>query len=82
MSSSDDALMVDYGSELSRGGLFIATERRLAPRTLLHLQFAPNKDAQLVSAFAQVTEVKSNGVSAQFLSLDAEAEQLIASALA
>ncbi len=77
----DDAAEVDYASDLSRGGLFIATSRPLAKRSTLHVQFAPRKDAQLISAFCQVTDVTPQGVTAAFVNLDAESEQLIASAL-
>lgn len=78
---TDESFDVDYGTNLSRGGLFISTLKPMTRKSTLHVQFAPKKDAQLVSAFCQVTEVTPNGVSAQFVSLDAEAEQLIASAL-
>lgn len=78
----DDVVDVDYASELSRGGLFISTTKHLAPKATLHVQFAPKKDAHLVSAFCRVKEVRADGFSAEFVSLDAESEQLIAQALA
>ncbi len=78
----DGSFDVDYATNLSRGGLFIATAKPMAPRSTLHVQFAPKKDAQLVSAFCQVTDVQPDGVNAKFVSLDPEAEQLIAQALA
>lgn len=80
-STVDEAFDVDYATDLSRGGLFIATTKPMAPRATLHVQFAPRKDAQLVSAFCQVTHVTPQGVGAQFLSLDAEATRLIDAAL-
>lgn len=76
----DQALEVDYG-HLSPSGLFINTARPLAQRETLHVQFAPMKDAQLVSAFCQVTEVTPHGVKASFVSLDRESQELIATAL-
>ncbi len=77
----DDAAEVDYASDLSRGGLFISTNKPLTTKSTLHVQFAPRKDAQLISAFCQVTDVTPDGVTAAFLNLDDEAAQLIASAL-
>lgn len=79
---SDGSFDVDYGTNLSRGGLFISTLKPMTPKETLHVQFAPKKDAQLVSAFCRVTEVTPQGVSAEFVTLDAEAEQLIAAAIA
>ncbi len=79
---TDESFDVDYATDLSRGGLFISTDKALAPHSTLHVQFAPKKDAQLVSAFCQVTDVRPDGVSAQFVSLDPESERLIAQALA
>ena len=79
---TDESFDVDYASNLSRGGLFISTAKPLTPRSTLHVQFAPKKDAQLVSAFCQVMDVTPEGVNAQFVSLDPEAERLIAAALA
>lgn len=76
----DQSLEVDYG-HLSSSGLFISTARPLVQRDTLHVQFAPKKDAQLVSAFCQVTEVTPHGVKASFVSLDAESQELIDSAL-
>jgi hypothetical protein len=80
--AADGVVDVDYASELSRGGLFISTTRLLAPKATLHVQFAPKKDAQLVSAFCRVKEVRPDGIAAEFVALDAEAEQLISAALA
>lgn len=78
----NDSVDVDYASNLSRGGLFISTTKPIAPKATLHVQFAPKRDAQLVSAFCRVKEVRPDGIAAEFVSLDAEAEQLIAAALA
>lgn len=78
----DDAADVDYASDLSRGGLFISTSKPLTKKATLHVQFAPKKDARLISAFCQVTDVTPQGVTASFVNLDAESEALIAAALA
>lgn len=78
----DDAGDVDYATDLSRGGLFISTQKAFEPKATLHVQFAPKKDARLVSAFCRVKEVTPTGVCAEFIGLDAESEQLIVSAIA
>jgi hypothetical protein len=78
----NDSVDVDYASSLSLGGLFISTTKPIAAKATLHVQFAPRRDAQLVSAFCRVKEVRPDGISAEFVSLDAEAEQLISAALA
>lgn len=79
---SDESSDVDYGTDLSRGGLFISTLKPMTPKETLHVQFAPMKDAQLISAFCRVTQVTAQGVNAEFVALDAEAERLIACAIA
>ena len=79
---ADEAFDVDYATDLSRGGLFISTLKPLAQSSTLHVQFAPKKDAQLISAFCQITDVLPDGVKARFVSLDAESELLIAQAIA
>jgi hypothetical protein len=73
---------VDYATDLSRGGLFIATQKPLTAQSTVHVQFAPAKDARLVSAFCKVTHVTPAGVGAQFISLDADSAQLLDAALA
>jgi hypothetical protein len=78
----NDSVDVDYASSLSLGGLFISTTKPIAAKATLHVQFAPRRDARLVSAFCRVKEVRPDGISAEFVSLDAEAEQLISAALA
>ena len=77
-----DSLDVDYARDLSRGGLFITTRKPMTPKATLHVQFAPRKDAQLVSAFCRVTHVTPEGVGAEFVGLDPEAARLIDAALA
>jgi hypothetical protein len=79
---SDGSFDVDYGTNLSRGGLFISTLKPMTPKETLHVHFAPTKDARLVSAFCRVTEVTDEGIAAEFVTLDPEAEQLIAAAIA
>ncbi|MGV3620073.1 MAG: PilZ domain-containing protein [Archangium sp.] len=78
----DDAADVDYASDLSRGGLFINTSKPLTKKSTLHVQFAPRKDARLISVFCQVTDVTPQGVTAQFLDLDEESKDLISASLA
>lgn len=78
----NDSVDVDYATNLSLAGLFISTTKPIAPKATLHVQFAPKKDAHLVSAFCRVKEVRPDGIAAEFVSLDAESEQLIAAALA
>jgi hypothetical protein len=73
----DDAYEVDYARDMSRGGLFIETTRTFAPLTTLHVQFAPNKDAQLVSAFCRVTRITPGGVGAEFIAIDSESLTLM-----
>lgn len=79
---ADDGIDVDYARDLSRGGLFISTRKPMSPKATLHVQFSPRKDAQLVSAFCRVTQVTAEGVSAEFVSLDAESARLLDAALA
>lgn len=80
--AADDSFDVDYATQLSLAGLFISTQKPLEPKATLHVQFAPKKDARLVSAFCRVQEVTEQGVRAEFVGLDPEAEQLIVAALA
>lgn len=81
-SHADEGFEVDYATDLSRGGLFIATRKSLSPQATVHVQFSPGKDARLVSAFCRVTHVTPAGVGAQFVALDADSAQLIDAALA
>jgi hypothetical protein len=76
-SSPDEGFEVDYATDLSRGGLFINTRKALPPQSTVHVQFAPAKDARLVSAFCRVTHVTPQGVGAQFVSLDEDGARLI-----
>lgn len=81
-SSSEGDIDVDYATDLSKGGLFIATRKALARESTLHVQFAPTKDARMVSAFCRVTHVTPSGVGAEFISLDADSAELLDAALA
>ncbi|GMU63540.1 MAG: hypothetical protein AMXMBFR34_53030 [Myxococcaceae bacterium] len=80
-SNPDESFEVDYATDLSRGGLFINTRKPLPPQSTVHVQFAPAKDARLVSAFCRVTHATPSGVGAQFISLDADSAQLLDAAL-
>jgi hypothetical protein len=75
----DGQVEVDYVSDVSHSGLFIETTRTTALASTLHVQFAPMKDASLVSAFCRVARVTSRGIGVEFLSLDSTAQALIAS---
>lgn len=72
---------VDYATDLSKGGLFIATRKPLPREATVHVQFSPAKDARLVSAFCRVTHVTPSGVGAEFVTLDAESAKLLDAAL-
>jgi hypothetical protein len=76
-----DTFDIDYATDLSRGGLFIETRKPFAPDSTVHVQFAPGRDSQLVSAFCRVTHVSARGIGAEFVSLDAESAYRIATAL-
>jgi hypothetical protein len=45
----DETWDVDYARDVSRSGIFIATKKVLAASATLHVQFAPRKDATLIS---------------------------------
>lgn len=75
--STEEGPEVDYATDISLGGMFIASKKPVQPNATLHVQFAPAKDSRLVSAFARVTHVKPEGFGAQFVGLDPEAAQLI-----
>ena len=79
--AAGDSFEIDYATDLSRGGLFIETRKPFAPDSTVHVQFAPGRDSQLVSAFCRVTHVNTQGIGAEFVSLDAESEKLIDAAL-
>lgn len=79
--SNDGSYELDYGTELSADGLFIASRATPVPFSTVHVQFAPKKDGALVSTFARVTHVTTDGFGAAFVGLDPEMEQLISSAL-
>lgn len=81
-SNPEEGFEVDYATDLSRGGLFISTRKSLPPQSTVHVQFAPAKDARLVSAFCRVTHVTPQGVGAQFVSLDADSAKLLDATLA
>jgi hypothetical protein len=76
-SSSDGGYEVDYASDLSTGGMFIASRSTPPRRATVHVQFSPGKDALVVSTFALVTHVSSLGFGAAFIGLDSEAASAI-----
>lgn len=80
-SSTETGYEVDYASDLSAGGMFIASRVTPPRHATVHVQFAPAKDAPLVSAFARVTHVTAHGFGTEFVSLDPDAARLISAAL-
>jgi hypothetical protein len=80
-SSTEAGYEVDYASDLSAGGMFIASRATPPRHATVHVQFAPGRDAPLVSAFARVTHVTPHGFGAEFVSLDPDAARLISAAL-
>ena len=79
--STEDGHEVDYATDLSETGLFIRSPRRPPPSATVHLQFSPLKNSGLVSLFALVTHVTSEGFGAQFIDLDPENRSAILAAL-
>lgn len=78
---SEEHPEVDYATDMSRGGLFVASKRDVVAKAGVHLQLAPAKDAQLVSVFGRVSHVTPRGFGIEFVGLDRDAAALIASAL-
>jgi hypothetical protein len=68
---------VDWATNLSRSGLFIHTALPAEPGTTVHVQFAPQKDTRLVSAYCRVARVTPNGMGAEFVQIDPEAQALL-----
>ncbi|MBM4778985.1 MAG: PilZ domain-containing protein [Archangiaceae bacterium] len=79
--STDAGYEVDYASDLSAGGMFIRSNVTPTPHATVHVQFAPAKDAPLVSTFARVTHVTPHGFGTAFIGLDAEGARAISSVL-
>ena len=73
---------VDYATDLSQGGLFIHTSLPAEPGATLQVQFAPQKDARLVSAFCRVRRITPTGMGAEFIQMDAESQRLLRCVLA
>lgn len=80
-SSTETGYEIDYASDLSAGGMFIASRATPPRHATVHVQFAPGKDAPLVSAFARVTHVTPNGFGTEFVSLDPDAARVISAIL-
>lgn len=80
-SSADGNSEFDYASDLSAGGIFIRSRSALSPHATVHVQFAPGRDAPVVSTFARVTHVTPEGFGAAFIGLDADAVHAIVSSL-
>ncbi|GEM_PF-2083800 len=67
---TDAPYEVDYASDLSKAGLFIATHNVAPLGSTIHVQFAPAKDARMVEAFCRVARVTPTGLGAEFLQMD------------
>ena len=68
---------VDYASDLSTGGLFIATRNAVPLGSTIHVQFAPAKDARMVEAFCRVARVTPGGLGAEFVQMDSASTELL-----
>ena len=68
---------IDYASDLSIGGLFIATKSPLPAMTRFQVQFSPSRDERMITADCEVTHVKSTGMGVRFQSIDAASVKLI-----
>ena len=79
--AAGESFEIDYATDLSLGGLFIETRKPFTPDTTVHVQFAPGRNSFLVSAFCRVTHVSTEGIGAEFISLDTESAKLIDAAL-
>lgn len=80
-SSTDGSAAFDCASDLSSGGIFIRARTTPPAHATVHVQFAPGKDTVVVSTFARVTHVTTDGFGAAFVGLDEEALQAISAAL-
>jgi hypothetical protein len=70
--------VVDYATDVSRGGLFVRTRHLPGRDETVHVQFAPAKDARTVEAFCRVARVTEEGFGAAFVALDDGAQGLLA----
>ena len=77
--SLDGVGTVDYASDLSIGGLFLATQNPPPSKTRVQVHFSPTRDERMVTVDAEVAHVKTGGVGLQFQALDAASLSLIAS---
>jgi hypothetical protein len=68
---------VDFASNLSQGGLFLHTRLEMELGTVLQVQFAPQRDSRLVSAYCRITRVTPNGLGAEFIEMDPESRALL-----
>lgn len=68
---------VDYATNLSAGGLFIHTASPSQPGATVQVQFAPQKDSRIVSAYCRVARVTPNGMGAEFVQMDPESRALL-----
>lgn len=83
--SSRDAFLSDYAINVSRGGLFLATERPAPVGTPVSLRFVLEDEAVPVELTGVVAWVNDKGVGQlitgmgiEFLNMDAEAQRKLA----
>jgi PilZ domain-containing protein len=68
---------IHYATDLSLGGLFIHTPEPVDAGTVMNVQFAPQKDSRLVSAYCRVARVTPTGMGAEFVQMSAEDRALL-----
>jgi hypothetical protein len=78
----DAPQQVDYATDLSQGGLFIDTEVPAEVGAVVQVEFAPQRDSRLISAYCKVTRVTPRGMGAEFVQLDSESQALLRRVLA
>jgi uncharacterized protein (TIGR02266 family) len=68
---------VDYATDLSQGGLFIHTATPAEKGAVVQVQFAPQRDSRLISAYCRVARVTPRGMGAEFVQMDSESQALL-----
>jgi hypothetical protein len=59
---------LDYARDISEGGIFVSTARKLNVGETVQVQFSPDRGDRLVVAFCRVARVTPEGFGAQFVS--------------
>ena len=68
---------VDYATDLSQCGLFIHTANPPEKGSVVQVQFAPQRDSRMITAYCKVTRVTSGGMGAEFVQMDSESQALL-----